>query len=164
MICLIFTHSCDSKEFPSVLSLPFSGLKLLFDIFPEIFLILLPKLTWMCRNKQYLILYIHLMHNVASSMFTSWMMWPKSYSSGWTSTEWVERWKLPGNFFISNLQHLIGVDEMQIQSSDYLASKRHPSWLMPSGVFTVFSTMPTSCRPWSSWEYGIKTFLGVAWP
>ena len=42
-------------------------------------------------------------------------MWPKSYSSGWTSTEWVDRWKLPGNFLISNLHQRCG---MWTQSCD----------------------------------------------
>ena len=34
-------------------------------------------------------------------------MWPKSYSSGWTSTEWVDKWKLPGSFLISNLKNKV---------------------------------------------------------
>ena len=100
------TYSCDSREFPSVLSRPFNGLKLLLDIFPDIFLILLPKLTWMVHTSRTKMSakndnWLFIMDKVYQ--FTSWMMWPKSYSSGWTSTEWVDKWKLPGNFLISNL-------------------------------------------------------------
>ena len=49
---MFVTYSCDSKEFPSVLSRPLKGLKLLFVIFPEIFFILLPKLTWNKKNHE----------------------------------------------------------------------------------------------------------------
>ena len=67
---MFITYSCDSKEFPSVLSRPLKGLKLLFVIFPEIFFILLPKLT--CKIKyeiEDLFRIIYLMNDVTEIIF-----------------------------------------------------------------------------------------------
>ena len=45
---------------------------------------------------------------------TSWIMCPKSYSSGWTSTEWVDRWKFPGSFLISNLNQMCALRYLEM--------------------------------------------------
>ena len=67
---MFVTYSCDSNEFPSVLSRPLKGLKLLFVIFPEIFFILLPKLTWKIKHEVGdLFPIIHLMNDVAEIIF-----------------------------------------------------------------------------------------------
>ena len=71
---ILIIYSWDSKLFPSSLLLPPRGLKLLRMFLALILRILLPNEI-------------------------SWISCAKSYWSGWTSTECVERWKFPGTLF-----------------------------------------------------------------
>ena len=59
-------------------------------------------------------------------------MWPKSYSSGWTSTEWVDKWKLPGSFLISNLKNKVN---FKIQGLNSPGFKETPLLVHSNGRF-----------------------------
>ena len=59
-------------------------------------------------------------------------MWPKSYSSGWTSTEWVDKWKLPGSFLISNLKNKVNI---KIQGLNSPGFKETPLLVHSNGRF-----------------------------